>query len=87
LRCEEPHLPITPTRDYIFAVRTELYTVANSFLSKVIPKTDSQKLLLVHDIPNPDLVLAHRRKYLAEVLREHNLSDSIWLCCHEAKLS
>ena len=84
LRSKSPNLAISPPRNDTLTVWHELQTIAEGRLTFVLLQRDPQKLFLILDVPNSNLILYPHGENLSEPRREANTRN--WVChrSHEA---
>ena len=84
LRSKSPDLAIGPPRNDTLSVWHELQTIAEGRLTFVLLQRDPQKLFLILDVPNSNLVLYPHGENLSEPRRKANTGDRVRHRSHEA---
>ena len=84
LRSKSPNLAIGPPRNDTLTVWHELQTIAEGRLTFVLLQCDPQKLFLILDVPNSNLILYPHGENLSEPRREANTRNRVRHRSHKA---
>ena len=81
---KSPNLAIGPPRNDTFTVWHEFQTIAEGRLTFVLLQCNPQKLFLILDVPNSNLILYPHGENLSEPRREANTGNRVRHRSHEA---